>query len=62
MAISNAAFGKVIGGHLYLDLITRENFDVVHTHLTRDMGYNLMSVLQFDTEHGVAERFDDGSV
>lgn len=34
----------------------------MHAHFPGDMGDDLVSVLQFDAEHGVAERFDNGAV
>ena len=62
MAVSDAAFREVIGRHFYLHLVSGEDFDVVHAHLAGDMGDDLVSVFQFDAEHGVAEGFDNGSV
>ena len=34
-------------------LVAGEYADVVHAHLTRDVSCYFMSVLEFDTEHGV---------
>ena len=62
MTVSDAAFREVIGGHFDLYLVAGQDFDVVHAHLAGDMGDDLVSVFQFDAEHGVAEGFDDGSV
>ena len=62
MAVSDTTLREVIGRHLNLHLVAGQNLDVVHAHLAGDMGNNLMPVLQFDAEHGVTERFGDGSV
>ena len=62
VTVSDAAFREVIGGHFNLHLVAGENLDVMHAHFPGDMGDNLVSVLQFDAEHGVAERFDNGAV
>lgn len=62
MTVSDAAFREVIGGHFDLHLVAGENLDVVHAHFAGDVGDDLVSVFQFDAEHGVAEGLDDGSV
>lgn len=41
MTVGNSALREIVGGHLDLHLIAGEDFDIVHTHLTRDMGDNL---------------------
>ena len=33
----------------------------MHTHLTGDVGQNLVARLKLDPEHGIGERFDDRS-
>ena len=62
MTVRNATFREVIGGHFDLHFVTGQDLDVVHTHFAGDMSDNLVSVFQFDAEHGVAEGFDNGSV
>lgn len=62
MTVSDAAFREVIGGHFDLHFVAGENLDVVHAHFAGDVGDDLVSVFQFDAEHGVAEGLDDGSV
>ena len=33
VTVSDAAFGEVVGRHLDLHLVARQDFDVVHAHL-----------------------------
>lgn len=53
---------EVIWTHFYLHPVARKNLDVVHPHLSGNVGYNLMAVTQLHPEHGVAQRFGDRSV
>src|SRR4029077_1735970 len=41
------------------DLVARQDLDVVHPHLSRDMPQDHMPVFQFDSERGVGKHFDD---
>jgi len=58
----NSALCQVVGTHLYLDLVAGKDLDVVHAHLTRDMGDDGHSVLQLYAEHGVGQCLYDSSV
>ena len=50
---------QVVDGQLDRDLVARENLDVVHTHLPRNVGQDLVAVLELDLEHRVRQRFKD---
>src|SRR5207342_3033082 len=58
-AISDATLGEVVGGHFDLDLIAREDADVVLPHAPGDVGNDLVAVLELHPEHGVREGFGD---
>ena len=59
--IRDAATTQVVGGELHLDAITRQDPDVVHSHLARDVREHLVPILELDAEHGVGQRFDNRS-
>ena len=50
---------QVIGRHLHFYLISGKDLDVVHTHLPRNVGQDLVAVLELDLEHRVRQRFKD---
>ena len=52
-AVRDAPAIQVVDGQLYRDLIAREDLDVVHTHLPRNVGQDLVAVLELDLEHRV---------
>jgi hypothetical protein len=55
--VSNTSPAQVIGAQLDLDPITRQNSDVVHPHLARYVGQNLVPVLEIHTELSVGQGF-----
>ena len=57
-----ASFGEVVGRHLDADLVAGKDLDVVHAHLSGDVGRDFVAVLEFDAEHRIAESLDDGAV
>src|SRR5918998_3385842 len=59
VAIGDATPSEVVRSELHLNSVTREDADVMHAHLSGDVGEQLMPVLQFDTKHGIGEGFDD---
>lgn len=61
VAVGDAPSGEVVRSELNLDLVTRENSDVVATHLSGDVSQNGVTILEFDPEHGVREGLDDGA-
>ena len=62
VAIRDATTGEVIGGDLNLNFVARQNADAVHPHLPRAVREDLVTVLEFDAEHGVWQRFSDRSL
>ena len=61
VAISDPTTSEVVRRQLNLDAITGENSDVMHPHLSRDVGQHLVAVFEFDAEHGVRQRLGDRS-
>src|SRR5690606_22190325 len=51
----------VVWSEFHLDAVAGQDADVMHAHLSGDVGQHLVAVLQFDAEPGVRERFDDRS-
>jgi hypothetical protein len=57
VTILNAALRQVIGRHFKLYLVAGQNLDIVHPHLTRDVGNQLVAIFQFHAKHGVRKGF-----
>jgi hypothetical protein len=57
--IGDPTSGEVVRGQFHLDLVAREDSDVVHPHLPGDVREHLVSIVEFDLEHGVRQRFED---
>jgi hypothetical protein len=53
---------KVIRAHLHSHFVTRKDPDVIHPHFPGNGGQDLVSILQLDLEHGVAESFQNDPV
>ncbi len=53
VTIRNPAFGEIIRGHLKLDLVPREDTDVVLPHLPGNMGQHDVVIVQLNPEHRV---------
>ena len=53
VAERDTSFGQVVGAHFYFDTVTGKDLDVVHTHLTGDVGDDERSVLELHAEHSV---------
>src|SRR6188768_888600 len=62
VAVRDPAAAEVVGRELDLHAVTREDPDVVHPHLARDVCEHLVPVLELDAKHGVGEWFDHGSL
>ena len=58
----DAAFAQIVRAHLDFHAITRQNLDVVHAHLARDVGHDGVPILELDTETRIGERLQDGAV
>ena len=61
VAVRDSTPGEVVGSQLYLNLVAGQDTDVVHPHLSGDVRQNLVAILEFDTEHGVRQRLDNGA-
>ena len=59
--ISDPTTSQVVRCQLNLDAITGENTDVMHPHLSGDVGQHFVAVFEFDAEHGVRQRLGDRS-
>ena len=59
VSIRDTASGEVVGGEFNLHLVARQNADVMHAHLPRDVSQHVVAVLELDTEHGIRKRLDD---
>ena len=59
---NDSAFGQVVGTHLYLHLVARQDFNIVHSHLARDMCNDLHTILQFNSEHCIRQALNNGPV
>ena len=57
VAIRDATPGEVVGSEFYLHLVSGEDTDVVHPHLSGDVRQDLVPIFQLDPEHRVRERF-----
>src|SRR5271170_5771146 len=55
--VGDAAFGQIVGRHLYQHLVAGEHADAVLAHASRRVGNNFMLVLELDAEGGVGEQF-----
>ena len=45
--------GEIVGREFDRHPVTGKNLDIVHPHLSRDVGENLVPVVQFNLKHGV---------
>jgi hypothetical protein len=56
---NNSPPREIIGGKLHHHLISWEDFNEVHPHLSRNMGQHLVAILQFYPEHRIGKGFQD---
>ena len=61
VAVGDSASCQVVGRELYLNLVAGEDADVVAPHLSGDMAQHIVTVFEFDPEHGVREGLGDGA-
>ena len=59
---NDSAFRQIVRAHFHLYLIAGKNLNIVHTHLTRDVGCDGVTIFELDTEHCIREGLDDRSV
>ena len=54
-AVNDASLLQVVGTHLHLDRIAGGDLDKMLAQFTGNMGQNLMSIGQFNPEHGTRQ-------
>ncbi len=59
--VNDPAALEVVGRHLNADLVSGQDSDVVHPHLSRDMAQHFVPVVELHPEHCVRKRLDDGA-
>src|SRR5919204_852991 len=59
MPVGDPAAREVVRGQLHLDLVAREDPDVVLAHLSRDRGEDGMTAVELHPEHRARERLGD---
>lgn len=62
VSIGDTTTCEVVRRHLYLDFVSWQYADEVHTHLARYMCCDDMSVLELYLEHGIAQCLKDDSI
>ena len=58
----DSTLGKIIWRHFDPNFIAWKDFDVMHTHLSRDMGSNLMTILKYYAKHCVGQSLNNCSI
>lgn len=58
VAVGDPASAQVIRCELDLDPVTGQDADVVHPHFPGNMGEHMMTIFEFDLEHGIWQWFD----
>ena len=58
----DSALRKIIRTHFYLNLVAGKNLNIMHTHLTGNMGCDLMPIFQLYPEHCIAQGFNNYTV
>lgn len=56
---NNSSPRQIIRGKFHRHLVSWEDFDEVHSHLSRNMCQHLVAVFQFYSEHGIGKGFQD---
>src|SRR5262245_47599952 len=59
--IDDATAAQVVRRKLHGDLVPGKDLDEMHPHLARDVGQDLVTVLQLHAEHRVRKRLDHGA-
>ena len=62
VAVDDPPAGQVVRRKFHDDSVLRQDADVVLPHLAADVGQDLVSVGEFDPEHGVREWLDDATL
>ena len=58
VAERDSTLREVIRRHLDPHFVSRQDLDIVHAHLARDMGGDFMAVLKLHAEHRVGKGFE----
>ena len=58
VAVGDPTAGQVVGREFHLNPVAGKDADVVHAHLSGDMGQHLVAIFEFDAEHCVRQRLD----
>src|SRR5436309_11622516 len=58
VAVDDPSPRQVVGRQLHCHLVAGQDLDEVHAHLARDVGQDLVTVLQLHPEHRVREGLD----
>src|SRR5215204_5696281 len=59
VSVGDAAAREIVRGELDLDLVAREDADVVLAHLPRDRREDIVPALDLDSEHRARQGLDD---
>ena len=54
--------GQIIRAHLHSHFITRQNPDIIHSHLTWNCRQYFMTIFQLHPEHCIGKGFDNWSI
>ncbi len=58
MPVGDPPLVQIIGADLDGHPVTRQDTDVMHPHLARDMGDHLMGILKLNFEHRIRQRLE----
>src|ERR671921_234367 len=58
--VSDTSPVEIVGTELHLNLVARQNPNVVHSHPARNVGQNVVPVVEFHPELRVGQRLRDG--
>ena len=62
VSIGDTTTCEVVWRHLYLDFVSWQYTDEVHTHLARYVCRDDMPILELHLEHGIAQCLQDDSI
>lgn len=55
----NSTLGKVVNGNFYRNLVSGENFNIIHAKLSRNVGGNDVPVGKLNLEYGIRQSLYD---
>jgi hypothetical protein len=61
VSVGDPTSGEVVRGEFNLDAVARQDSDVMHAHLSGDVGQHLVAIFKLDFEHCIRERFNNRS-